>query len=319
MTPQPPSLDCPRQTVCAVVVTYNADLVKLTALLERLSEAVMHTVVVDNGSAKPICDFIQTGEDTKIKLLALGQNTGIGHAQNTGIAHAVELGAQHILLLDQDSSIDEKAVEQLYRSLVKLNNNGALGPVAAVGPMTIDSHGRCQFFVSSHSRFLRYWIPTPHQPLPEWIETPFLIASGSLVDLAAMKTIGGMRSDYFIDHVDREWCFRACAAGFRLYGIPAAILKHDVGNPTVLSWMGLTMKIGAQKPVRSYYNFRNVFLMFNDVQVPLRWKIFFIFRLTRNAIGSVTFMPRRIDRLKYIALGIYDGLQGTRGRFDLRS
>lgn len=304
------------QTVCAVVVTYNADLLKLTALLERLSKAVMHTVVVDNGSAIPLFKCIKASKNANIKLLALGQNTGIGHAQNTGIAQAVDLGARQILLLDQDSLIDETAVEQLYRHLLKLNNNEALGPVAAVGPMTIGSHGRSQFFVPSDSFFLRHWIPKPHEPLPEWIETPFLIASGTLVDVAAMEFIGGMRSDYFIDHVDREWCFRACAAGFRLYGIPSAVLKHDVGIPHVLAWMGLTMSLNVQKPLRSYYNFRNVFLMFRDVQVPLRWKFFFIFRLARNAIGSVTLMPYRIDRLKYIALGIYDGLQGRRGRLD---
>ena len=318
MTPQLNLLDCRMQTVCAVVVTYNPDLLKLTALFERLRTAVMYTVVVDNGSAMSLSDCIQASENANIKLLSLGQNTGIGHAQNTGIALAVDLGARHVLLLDQDSLIDETAVEQLYGALIKLKNKVAPEPVAAVGPMTIDTYGRRHFFISSSSRFLRYWKPKPHEPLPECVETPFLIASGSLVDMAAMKTIGGMRNDYFIDHVDREWCFRACAAGYRLYGIPSAVLKHDIGIPQVLSWMGLSMKINVQKPMRSYYNFRNVFLMFRDVQVPFRWKFFLIFRLARNALGSVTLMPRRIDRIKYVALGIYDGLQGSRGKYQPR-
>lgn len=307
-----------QNAVFAVVVTFNPVARRFTESLRRLRNAVGLTIVVDNASSVPVEPMIEASGNDAVEVLHLAHNTGVGAGQNAGIERAIALGARFVLLLDQDSAITEGMVDSLLMALHSAEPSQDSRPVAAVGPSYVDNEGRRDFFVPVDALWPRTWRPRTSRDSssPRPIETSFLLASGTLIPVKVFGEIGGMHSDYFIDHVDREWCFRAVAAGFRLYGVPEAILEHEVGTPLTCAFGGVRVRYRWHPSLRNYYMFRNALLMVRDTHVPLRWKAYLAVRLLRYAVGTCLLMERRLERATFIAKGIVHGFYNVRGRYD---
>ena len=103
-------------------------------------------------------------------------------------------------------------------------------------------------------------------------EVSFLISSGTLVPCSALLALRGMRSNYFIDHVDTEWCLRARAAGYLLLVVPEARLYHRLGDSVRRIWF-LVHAIFFTIPQCQTIMFRNTLLMlrstaFGAMEIP---------------------------------------------------
>ena len=92
------------------------------------------------------------------------------------------------------------------------------------------------------------------------VNVDFLLSSGSLLPLSALANIGLMDESLFIDHVDTEWCFRAKAHGFQLFGVCDAVMTHALGERRKEIWFLRQRVVPFHKPFRYYYMFRNSFL-----------------------------------------------------------
>ena len=126
-----------------------------------------------------------------------------------------------------------------------------------------------------------------------------------------------MRSNYFIDHVDTEWCFRAKKAGYYLIGVPTSRLEHQLGDAVKKVWFFGFRHVMYHSPLRDYYMFRNTFLMLHDTCMTWKWRIFFIWRLVQFGVYFLAFEGERSIRFSRMALGVLHGLKGVSGRIDL--
>jgi rhamnosyltransferase len=187
--------------------------------------------------------------------------------------------------------------------------------LAAVGPATIDSRtGETAFFVVENAGLPKRWkLPASAKECPKYVEVGFLIASGTLIPMDVIRHIGKMRSSYFIDHVDTEWCFRAKAAGYILLGVPAAKLSHSLGDTVKKIWFFGPRQVMYHKPLRDYYMFRNTLLMLRETQMSLTWKWHFLFRLFQFAVYFLVFSSERKQRVIYMAKGLMHGFSGESG------
>lgn len=306
--------------VWAVVVTYNPSPDRLRELLTGLLTQVGRVVVVDNASEFDIAPCMPECLG-RIALLRNKQNLGIAAAQNAGIAHAIASATcRFILLLDDDSVPAPKMVQSLRRAL---EAEQLRGRVAAAGPMPFDIRtGKGTVVILDnwgHRR--RYTVSSESQELTDCAtaarDVEFLISSGTLIPVAALRALGGLRSNYFIDHVDTEWCFRARAAGFRLVIVPEAHLHHQLGDSVKSIWFLRFRQVAYHAPLRDYYMFRNTFLMLRDVTLPARTKARQLLRLIQFGAYFLTLGDRRMQRLHYMRLGIRHGARGTSGRLQL--
>ena len=315
----------PCADVCAVVVTYNPDADSVRALLPALLAQAGRVVVVDNASAADVGQWLPEGDD-RIELVRRGQNQGVAAAQNEGAARAMAWAAcRYLLFLDQDSLPAPHMVQRLREALLQEADRAATlsqpAPVAAAGPQSMDIRtGEASMLIVEQWGWPGRWLPPrrPH-PLPRnqagSYDVSFLIASGSLVPVAVLRAIRGMRANYFIDHVDTEWCLRARAAGYRLLVVPDATLHHRLGDSVKrLSILG--RRVFYHAPLRDYYMFRNTLLMLGDVPMPVAWRLHLVIRLWLFAGYFLTLGDKRRERLAYMWLGIRHGLRRISGRLD---
>lgn len=307
--------------VIAIVVSHNPERHIFEKLLSALLPQVTRILIVDNASSCHMAPWIVAWLGQGIELQQMTENVGIAAAQNAGIKRAMELGADFVLLSDQDSVPSASMVADLLATALSLSLERGGTPVAAVGPATVDSRtGQASFFVIERAGMPRRWQPPANiDELPARLEVGFLIASGTLIPVEVIKHIGAMRSNYFIDHVDTEWCFRARAAGYRLVGVPTSRLQHQLGDSVRRVWFFGSRQVMYHSPLRDYYMFRNTLLMLRETPMSLLWQVHFLWRLVQFAGYFLVFAPERGGRLRRMALGILHALKGVSGCLDTKT
>jgi rhamnosyltransferase len=298
-----PNGDAPR--VHAVIVTFEPDLRDLAALLHSLAPQVHAIEVVDNGSTRDPSEVLGTVANTSIELTRLPSNFGIAYAQNIGMLRALHGGADFVLLSDQDSQAEPDAVRLLLEAYRNAEAEPGSAPVAAVGPATVDQRtGALSFFWRTGEVPWR-WRPGPS--CADVASVEFLIASGTLIPAHVLRALGGMRSEYFIDHVDTEWSFRARHAGFRLLGSAAARLQHRLGDKVHKIWLGRVRHVAHHSPLRDYYMFRNTLLLLRHRWIPAYWRRHLMGRLLQFAAFFLIFGDQRLHRARLMLRALRDG------------
>jgi len=293
--------------IASVTVTYQPDLIALRQQLVSLQWQVQKMFVVDNGSTAPLRqELTALCLEYDADLEVLPYNSGIAHAQNIGIGAALAQNASLILLMDQDSESVAGMVDTLAHALNESPQ------AAAAGPRSIDRRtGHSSFLIDTGiwPRLCALDQKTPHDP----IEVGFLISSGTLIRVQALGSATPMQSDWFIDHVDSEWCLRVRSQGWKLLGVPNAHLMHRLGDEVTKIWFLRWRQVAHHSPLRDYYMFRNSIFLVKKNYVQLRWKLFFLSRLFQYAGFFLIFTPKRIVRAKMMMEGLLDGLSGKAG------
>jgi rhamnosyltransferase len=292
--------------VASVTVTYNPDRQRLAEQVEALRGQVDDILIVDNGSTASIGEVVAAASGARI--FPLGDNRGIAHGFNVGIRAARELGADFVLLLDHDSIPTPGMVAALLAAHRPANAAGTRR-IAATGPRIRDLRDRHDYpFIRlgwTHNRHMRC-------AAAELVETDFIISSGALIAMDAVREVGELDESLFIDSVDFEWCCRARSLGYRLLGVCGARLDHWLGDHRRQLMPGMALVI--HSPHRLYYMTRNRLLLYTRAYVPLKWKIKDVVRMACKFIVTIVLVaPRRLyARMTWVA--IRDGVAGRGGR-----
>jgi rhamnosyltransferase len=303
--------------VTAVIVSYRPDPASLAALLTALDGQVAHIFLVDNSDASNLdaesAVAAATPAHSEVSLCRLGHNLGLGAALNRGIADAIAAGSSHVLLSDQDSLPAPDMVSQLLGSLEELEAAGAR--VGAVAPVPIDCFtGEAWPFKVQRPEKVFYSDARPSAAQP-FVEALTLITSGSLIPTPVLEAVGPMREDFFIDHIDIEWCHRARASGFRLFGSGRACMQQRMGERSLRIWCLGWHRESAYSPERVYYRVRNYLALCRLDYIDWRWKLRSALFTLKTVYANLFFNPevRFSACLKQTLRGIWHGLRGRFG------
>lgn len=304
--------------VVAVVVTYEPCYEDFLVLLRALAPQVDKVILVDNASTSTLPFSWALGEEFPIvQMYACNGNTGIASAQNYGISLGINHGASHILLCDQDSVPAPNLVERLLSGLRECKAQADTLSVAAISPATIDSRtGRISTFKPIHGTLIGRHLSNQYLGMLPMREVGFLISSGMLIPVEVFAAVGGLRSEYFIDHVDTEWCFRARAAGYRLVGLELPLLNHSLGDDVQRVWLFRERHVSTHAPLRDYYMARNTLAMIKGGNLSLAWSAHFMWRIVQFFGFYVMLSNNKRQHLKMLFLGLLHGLRGINGKLN---
>lgn len=294
--------------VSAVVVSFHPDLSKLGRLLEVLASQCQQIIVVDNGSATCVTDWLLLHScPVPYQVLLLGSNQGIAAAQNHGIRRAVCNESQYVILFDHDSCPAPGMVAEL---LAVLNTQQAAGHlVAGVGPRFQDARQKSHlpFIQRVGWRTLRHSCTGPEVAVP----VDYLISSGCLIPAMALREVGLMEESLFIDYVDIEWGLRAQSKGYKSFGACRAHMEHDLGD-TPIRLMGYNFPL--HSPLRHYYMFRNAVWLYRQPFIGIRWRLLDSWQLLLKYGFYTLFAKPRFAHWWHMSKGVLHGLRGRMGR-----
>lgn len=296
--------------VWAVVVTFHPDFEVLGKLLQSLRRQSQAIVIVDNGDEVDRRLDACAGDGVAVRRL--GGNRGVAAALNVGIEAAAQAGATHVLLSDQDSLPAPGMVAGLLEAMDLMRARGER--VAAVGPRYTDLHSRVvrAFKAVARGPFSAREVMAD-EARPD-VPALTLITSGTLIPVAVFADVGLMREDLFIDRVDTEWCLRARAKGWSLFGTARATLYQRMGEGAMRVWYWGWRRVNVYAPVRIYYQVRNtVFLLGKDVgPTQAMRQLWFALGV---AYTHVVFGARRRACLAMALRGLRDGLLRRMGPY----
>jgi rhamnosyltransferase len=284
------------QSVCAVIVTYHPS----AAILEVASNVLAQVsglVVVDNGSNADELDPLRAANQTLgFQLIENGENLGIAEALNQGVRWAQKEGYPWVIFFDQDSNITDGFVGEMFAAW---ECHPARDRVASIHPRYKDPESGLEMLVTHDSD------GNPLLPM----------TSGSIMPAWIFEKLGWFASEYFIDVVDWEYCFRIRAAGFLAIESRNAILLHAPGKPTKSKFFGHTFVQTHHSALRRYYITRNriVFCRKYFRSFP-GWVVSSAYAQFKETIACLLIEENRAGKFRSILLGTWDALTGRMGK-----
>ena len=175
--------------------------------MRDLAPQVDELLLVHNGGAAGREEPPEPDDPTRrIRSIGFGANRGTAAAWNAALAWALEREYRYLYLLDQDSAPGPTAVGAALRQ-------AAGGAAAVVQPARPDVLGL--------------------DPFP-WNT----VASGSLLDAAAVQDVGGFDERLFVDEVDHELFDRLTRSGYPVEPLPEPTIAHQTGSPRRTRFLG---------------------------------------------------------------------------------
>jgi len=207
--------------IAAGVVLFGPQRDRLLGLIDAVAPDVGRIYLFVNGRLDDALREELRTLAPQVELIESPVNFGVATALNLLTLAAALAGFQAICLFDQDSRPAPGMVAALAATRERLVLAGAFP--AIVGPLMVTPAGESY-------KAPRVFRRAGEDGTAGATPVDFLATSGSLLDIAVFRQVGGFRDDYFIDAVDLEWCFRAWAAGFSIWLDPRQTMPHTVGE-----------------------------------------------------------------------------------------
>ena len=143
------------------------------------------------------------------------------------------------------------------------------------------------------------------------------ITSGSLIAVAAAKTISLPRADLFIDGVDLDYGLRLRQKGFHNLVVPQALMYHHFGNPIKHNFFNREVFVQKYSPLRHYYICRNHTYL--ETRYAKGWYritscLFRIKYLLRTVAFILLYDKDKVLKLWACLLGTFHGMKGKLGK-----
>lgn len=290
-----------RPSVCVVTVTHHPDSAWPDRFVGQAAEAVA-SVIVDNHSDEEEAEIIsKVAARHGTHLVRNKTNLGLAVALNQGAQLAFDEGHRWLLVFDQDSC----PLPGIGAELVRLYHLAATRCSTAVVGAN---------FFDEAKQALRF--PSLGAARREWVPVRTVIASGSLIEREAYRTIGPFREEFFVDSVDHDYCLRARAKGFQVALATRPLMMHCIGAETTHRVLGRRIATSNHSAARRYDMGRNRTALARE----------YLFRETRWVLASTltllaeTFMLQMVEgdgSSKAMAV-IFGAWHGLRGKFDFR-
>jgi GT2 family glycosyltransferase len=242
-------------TVFIIIPTWNLreDTVSCVDSVLAGGYSRQRVVVIDNGSQDGSPDALADHFGSSIDQFVNSENLGFARGANVGIRHALAQGADYVLLLNNDTVIDERLVEQLAAV-------SEADPAATVLAPAI-------YYYGEPARFWRlgavkkWWLPVPYEigrdvldkeQFSRPFDVDYVTGCAMWVPAELFQTVGLLDERFFMYYEDADFCERVRNAGHRIKVVPQAHVWHKVSRSTQ-----------EQVPWAVYHQTRNRIIFYN--------------------------------------------------------
>ena len=266
--------------LCVGIIFFNGNNSVIDKVKE-FSEYIDDVVVIDNNSTN--CDSIikELKKITNTTVICNKRNYGIAYALNQALDFSSQRGKRYLLTMDQDSDISREDVEELIKGIASHNK------VLSVGPF-YNSKGIIE---EKETRLVDY-----------------LITSGNLVDVDAIKSIGGYDNGLFIDCVDIDFSWNIRANGYKLLKVGNTGMRHKIGEYEFSKLFNIRYQ--SHSAFRYYYMYRNNIIMYRRYKrlFPKQCLKLFL-SLMLSMIKLLVLESSKKDKLSNAFKGVKDGFK----------
>lgn len=260
-----------------IILNWNGktDTLECLRSLHSLQYKNFGITVVDNGSIDGSVEAIRT-EFEHICIIETGENLGFAGGNNTGIKHALQQGADYVLVLNNDTYVDDLLLDRLVISSREYSDAVMLGPAI----LFADTDSQLWFAGAkwSNDKFC-FDFPLQEQNASkmgmEPYDTEYICGAAMFFHRSIPEKLGLMDERFFLVWEESDWCFRLRRAGIKCLIVPEAKIWHKIGA-----------SFGSESsPLRVYYSYRNRLLWSEKNLGYIEW-----FKVVRHSLRP--FFPK---------------------------
>lgn len=227
-SPCGPTRERPFSVLCVVPLYYPSPAVWKRWL--NWASSVDRLLLYDNTPTTPReATRFPPSPPGNVTYFAAGANRGVAAAFNAAARLAERERCTHLLTFDQDSEPSADLATTLCSALssAEWSRTGLAGP----------QHAREDDGLTEHAG------NTPVEGL---------MSSGCLVNLDAWRAVGGYNEQFFMDHVDTDFCLRLRRAGYQIIRCNRVVMPHRLGASRVHVLLGRRFLVTHHPPGRRY-------------------------------------------------------------------
>lgn len=267
--------------VCIVIISWNAkNYLKecLQSVYQETKNLSFETIVVDNASTDSTQEMIGQ-EFPQVHLFKNTQNTGYAAGNNTALKYILNQKTwDFILLLNQDTVLQDLVVEKMKTYLIENPKVGAVGP-ALVLPNARLQTGAAGYLPSAltglnYFLFLSKLFPKKMKGLfvnqsyfvrkKKPVDVDWLSGACLMLKLEVIEKVGLLDETYSFTVEDIDWGRRIKKAGYALHYLPWITTLHHHGTShretlgrINIEWLSmLFLYIRREKGSPQYFIFR---------------------------------------------------------------
>ncbi len=249
-----------------------------------LADYTLTVLVVDNASEVPFA--LPKNAPNNWIVIRNGKNLGFSGGQNSGIRYALANGADYILILNNDTVVDEKFLEEMVLCAEKDKKIGVVTPKIYYNPGS--EYHKTRYTKNEIGHVLWYaggsidWttVAGKHRGVDEVdrgqydIPGAISFASGCcmLIKKEVIEKVGMFDERYFLYYEDADFSERIKKAGFSLWYEPKALIWHKNAETSG----------GSGSDLQEYYVSRNR-MLFGMIYGSIRLR----FALLRESIRHI--------------------------------
>jgi len=290
----------PVRILCGLVL-FNPDLTHCCVSIDLLFREGFDVAVFDNSEnagSRAMNRRILMRRFPGLRWGGGEGNVGLSRAYNAFVKIALDNAFDAIILFDQDSSIPASSLRQLVSRYTMLHEL-PLGVLSGLALRDGVTPYRTRKVYDDRVALLGLFA------------VRFTPSSFSLIPASALRKVGGFYDDFFIDHIDVDFCCRCSKAGLIVAMDPLASFPHIIGEGYLKL---LSRGIGPiSSPFRHYYQTRNILLSsFRGGVHPFRAMVEVGKRLVVIVVTGFV-AGNLLKRLSYAVSGLIDGVFGRGG------
>jgi len=268
------------KSVFIVIVNYNGwkDTIEAVKSLQCIDGINITVVVVDNQSTDDSIVILKRTLGESIVLIEAPENKGFSYGNNIGIQYAMKNHADFVLLLNNDTVVDEDFITPLVHFAETEPKCGCISPRIYYNDdrnmIWYDGGSFQSFFCKAdHLRFNERG-----STVSGIQKTKFVSGCCMLLPVRMIETVGLMDERYFLYVEDTEYCLRMMRHGYALYWDADCHIYHKVSAST-----------GKISDLAQYYSIRNRLLLgetylngFQKFTTGLYNIVFYLYKLARG-------------------------------------
>jgi hypothetical protein len=221
--------------VSIIIINWNGvvDTLECLESLTKLRYNNYEVIVVDNNSSGNDVEVIKREYGNFIKRIIINNNNlGFSGGNNIGINYAVKNNTDFILLLNNDTIVEENFLYELIETAISVPNAGLVGPLIGYYTDKEKIWSAYGFISKIRSSGFSKKINSKIDSVNDSKQCKFLSGCCLLIRKELIDKVGLLDENYFLYLEDTDLCWRASVAGYKIIFTAKSKIYHKVNIST---------------------------------------------------------------------------------------
>ena len=279
--------------VAIIILNYknSKDTIECVESLEKINYKNFNIIIVDNDSKDDSVEILRNHFKDKHIILNSGKNGGFAYGNNIGIKYALENGADYVLLINNDTIVEDDFLNVLVETAEK--DKG----VAIATGLIMNYYDKSKIWYNGGeidwNKFYGYHLNERENfnVISEEKEITFATGCLMLIRKDIFKNIGFLSEEYFMYYEDVDFCAKVQNKGYKIVYNSNSKIYHKVSASSGEEESPFAIEWNTRNRLRFYRKYKKISKGKMKIMFP------YFFYSTRILKGAKYLVHGRLDKV----------------------